>query len=95
LKTRNGNIRSTWKKSTPKTEEGYCNKANQSGPLIHNKKPPSPTYSGTYKGKTTKGLDKTGDTISDMVLHVLQIALYRKITKNCMKYGDNVIHNAE
>jgi hypothetical protein len=27
LKTRNGNIRSTRKQSTPKAEEGYCNEA--------------------------------------------------------------------
>jgi hypothetical protein len=35
LKTRNGNIKSTGKQSTPKAEEGYCNEATQSGPLTH------------------------------------------------------------
>jgi hypothetical protein len=35
LKTRNGNIRSTGKQSTPTSEEGYCNEATQSGPLTH------------------------------------------------------------
>jgi glucose dehydrogenase len=33
--TRNGNIRSSGKLSNPKTEEGYCNWATQSGPLTH------------------------------------------------------------
>jgi len=33
--TRNGNIRSSGKLSNPKTEEGYCNGATQSGPLTH------------------------------------------------------------
>ena len=33
--TRNGNIRSTGQQCTPKAEEGYCNKATQSGPLTH------------------------------------------------------------
>ena len=35
LKTRNGNIRSNGKHITPRAEEGYCNEATQSGPLIH------------------------------------------------------------
>ena len=35
LETRNGNIRSRGKPSTPKAEKGYCNKATQSGPLTH------------------------------------------------------------
>jgi hypothetical protein len=35
LKTRNGNNRSTRQQCTPKTEEGYCNEATQSGPLTH------------------------------------------------------------
>jgi hypothetical protein len=78
LKTKNGNIRSTGKQSTPKAEEGYCNEATQSRPLTHNQNPPSPTYSRTYRGETQTGLDKGGGARSDMVLHVLQTALYRK-----------------
>jgi hypothetical protein len=35
LETRNGNIRSSRKLSTPKAEEGYCNEATQSGPPTH------------------------------------------------------------
>jgi len=35
LETRNGNIRSSGKLSTPKAEEGYCNEATQSEPLTH------------------------------------------------------------
>jgi len=35
LKTRNGNIRSNGKQITSRAEEGYCNKATQSGPLTH------------------------------------------------------------
>ena len=35
LETRNGNIRSSRKPSTPKAEEGYCNEVTQSGPLTH------------------------------------------------------------
>jgi hypothetical protein len=35
LKTTNGNIRSTGQQRTTKAEEGYCNEANQSGPLTH------------------------------------------------------------
>ena len=35
LKTRNENIRSAGQQCTPKAEEGYCNKATQSGPLTH------------------------------------------------------------
>jgi hypothetical protein len=35
LETRNANIRSSGKPNTPKVEEGYCNKATQSGPLTH------------------------------------------------------------
>jgi hypothetical protein len=42
-------------------------------------KPPSPTHSRTYKGKTKKVLNNRGDTRSDMVLYVLQTALYRKL----------------
>ena len=33
LETRNGNIKSSGKPSTPKAKEGYCNEATQSGPL--------------------------------------------------------------
>ena len=35
LETRNGNIRSSGKPSTPKAEEGYCNEVTHSGPLTH------------------------------------------------------------
>jgi hypothetical protein len=35
LETRNGNIRSKGKPSTPKAEEGYFTEATQSGPLTH------------------------------------------------------------
>ena len=42
-------------------------------------KPPSPKYGRTYRGKTKKGLDKRGNKRSDMVLYVLQTALYRKL----------------
>ena len=35
LKTRVGNIRSNGKHTTPRDDEGYCNKATQSGPLTH------------------------------------------------------------
>ena len=35
LETRNANIRSSGKPSTPKAEECYCNEATQSGTLIH------------------------------------------------------------
>jgi len=37
LETRNGNFRSSGKPSTPKTKEGYCNEATQSGPLTHSR----------------------------------------------------------
>jgi len=33
--------------------------------------PPSPKYSGTYRRKTKKGLDKRGNKRSDTVLYVL------------------------
>jgi len=35
FRTRNGNISSSGKQSTPKAEERYCNKATQNGPLTH------------------------------------------------------------
>jgi hypothetical protein len=35
LETRNGNIRSSGKPSTPKAEERYCNEATQSIPHTH------------------------------------------------------------
>ena len=35
METRNGNIRSSGKPSTPKAEEGYCNEATQGGPFTH------------------------------------------------------------
>jgi len=35
LKTGNGNIRNTRQQCPPKSEEGYCNEATQSGPLTH------------------------------------------------------------
>ena len=77
LKTKNGNIRSTGQQSTAKAEEGYCNEATQNS---HSQsKEPSPKHGGTYRGKTKKGLDKTGNKRSDMVLYVLQTALYRKL----------------
>jgi len=37
-------------------------------------------YSGTYRGKTKKGLDKRGNKRSDMVLYVLQTAFYNRKT---------------
>ena len=64
MKTKNGNIRSTGQQCTPKAEEGYCNKEIQSG---------------TYRGKIKKDLDNRGNKRSDMVLYVLQTALYRKL----------------
>ena len=43
---------------------------------IHSQsKPPSPKYSGTYRGKTKKGLDKRGNKRSDMVLYVRGVAI--------------------
>jgi len=42
-------------------------------------KPRSPKFSGTYGGKTKKGLEKRGTKISHMELYVLQTALYRKL----------------
>jgi len=33
--TRNGNIKSNGKQITPRSEDGYCNEATQSGPLTH------------------------------------------------------------
>jgi len=45
-------------------------------------KPPSPKYSGPYRGTTKKGLDKRGNKRSDMVLYILQTALYRKLQEN-------------
>ena len=45
-------------------------------------KPPSPKYSGTYRGKTKKGVDRRGSKRSDMVLYVLQTAFYRKLQEN-------------
>ena len=44
LETRNGNIRSSGKPSTPKAEDGYCNETTQSGPL---------TYSQSHKAQNT------------------------------------------
>jgi hypothetical protein len=41
-------------------------------------KPPSPIYGGTYRRKTKKGLDESGNKRSDMTLYVLQTSLYRK-----------------
>jgi TPP-dependent 2-oxoacid decarboxylase len=37
-------------------------------------KTPNPNYSGTYRGKTKKDLDKRVNNRSDMVLYVLQAA---------------------
>jgi len=42
-------------------------------------KPPSPKYGGACRGKKKKGLDKRGNKRIDMVLYVLQTALYRKL----------------
>ena len=78
LKTRN--YRSNEKQITPRAEEGYCKETTQSRPLTQSK-PPSPECSGTYRGKTKKGLDKRGNR-SDMVLYVLQITFYRKLQEN-------------
>jgi len=44
LETRNGNIRSSVKPSSPKAEEGYCNEATQSGLL---------TYSQSHQAQNT------------------------------------------
>jgi hypothetical protein len=82
LKTRNGNISSNGKQSTPKAAGGYCNEATQSGPLTQQSKPPSTEYSGTYRSKTKKNLDKRGNKRSDMVLYVLQAIFYRKLQEN-------------
>ena len=68
LETRNGNIRSSGKPSTPKAEKGYSQLMT-----------PSLKCNGTYRGKIKKGLDKRGNKRSDMVLYVLQKAFYRKL----------------
>ena len=39
--------------------------------------PLSPEYSGTYRSKTKKSLDKRENKRSDMVLYVLQVTFYR------------------
>jgi len=38
-----------------------------------------PKYGRTYRGKTKKGLDKRRNKRSDMVLYILQTAVYRKL----------------
>ena len=81
LETRNGNIRSSGKPSTPKAGEGYCNEATQSGPLTRSQSHQAQN-TVEHRGKTKKGLDKRGNKRSDMVLYVLQTAFYRKLQES-------------
>jgi hypothetical protein len=82
LKTRNGNVRSTGKQSTPKAEEGYCYEATQSGPPTHNQSHQAQHTAKHEEVKHRQAWKKRGGTRSDMVLHVLQTALYRKLQEN-------------
>jgi len=45
-------------------------------------KPPSPEYSGTYRSKIKKGLDRRRNKRGDIVLYVLQTAFCRKLQEN-------------
>jgi len=58
LETRNGNIRSSGKPSAPEAEEGYCNEATQSGPLIHSQRHLAQNTVEHREVKKKKGLDK-------------------------------------
>jgi hypothetical protein len=59
------------------------NNNNNSKRTTHSQsKPPSPKYSGKYRGKTKTGLYKRGNKRSEMVLYILQTAFYRKLQEN-------------
>ena len=76
METRNVNIRSSGKPSTPKAEEGYCNEATQSGPLTH-----SQSHQGQNTVEHTE-VKQRGIKRRDMVLYVLQTAFYRKLQES-------------
>jgi hypothetical protein len=83
LKIRNGNIRSTeqqctGQQCTPKAEEVYCNEATQSGSFTHRQSHQAQN-TAEHRDKIKTGLDKRGNKRSDMVLYVLQTALYRRL----------------
>jgi len=80
LETRNGKIRHSGKPSTPKAEEGYCNKATQSGPLVNSQSHQVQNTVEHTKVKQRRAWTK--EEISDMVLYVLQTAFYRKLQEN-------------
>jgi hypothetical protein len=95
LKTRNGNIMSNQKQTTPKAEAGYCNKATQSSPLTHSqshKAQNTVEHTGVKQRKAW-----TKEEIREVIPCYICIAgsILQKITRKCMKYGDNVTQNAE
>ena len=94
LKTRNGNIRSNGKQITPRAEEGYCNEATQSGPLTQ-----SQSHQAQNAAEHTEVKQRRAWTREEIreVVYAICIAdnVLQKITRKCMKYGDNVTQKAE
>jgi hypothetical protein len=92
LKTRNGNITITGQQRTPKAEEGYCNEATQSRPLIHSQshQPQNTAENTEVKQRQAWTKEKIREVIWCYMYCILQ-----KTTRKCMKYGNNVTQNAE
>ena len=88
MKTRNGNIRSTGQQCTPKAEEGYCNEATQSGPLTHSQSHQVQNTAEHTEVKQRKAWTKEEKGKRYGGIYISNSTL-QKITRHCMKYGDN------
>ena len=94
METRNGNIRSSGKPSTPKAKEGYCNEATQSGTLIHSQSHQAQNTVDHPEVKHRRAWTK--EDIREVIrCYIIADSILQKITRKCMKYGDNVTQNAE
>jgi len=85
LETRNGNIRSSGKLSTPKAEESYCKKATQSRPLTHGQS--HQTQSTVEHTEVKPRRAWTKEEIREVIWCYIYItdSILQKITRKCME----------
>ena len=94
METRNGNIRSSGKTSTPKDEEGYRNEATQSGPLTHSQSHQAQNTVQHTEVKQRRAWKK--EELREAIWRYMYCRQhFTENYRKCMKYGDNVTQNAE
>ena len=79
---------------TPRAEEGYCNEATQSGPLTHGQSHQAQNAAEHTEVKQRRAW--TREEIREVIwCYSIANNILQKITRKCMKYGDNVTQKAE